>query len=61
MKINGESEKIVVIGYIVIAAFLMLVMRLWQLQILQGERIQKTFRGKQIENYQYSGAARNHL
>ena len=41
MKINGESEKIVVISYIVIAAFLMLVMRLWQLQILQGGEYRK--------------------
>ena len=41
MKINGESEKIIVIGYIVIAAFLMLVMRLWQLQILQGGEYRK--------------------
>ncbi len=37
---NGHG-KIIVISYIVIAAFLLLVMRLWQLQILQGEEYRK--------------------
>jgi penicillin-binding protein 2 len=36
MNGQGESEKISVISYVVIAAFLLLIMRLWQLQILQG-------------------------
>ena len=33
-----ESERILRISYIVIAAFLILVMRLWQLQVLQGNK-----------------------
>ncbi|HYA12676.1 MAG TPA: penicillin-binding protein 2 [Thermodesulfovibrionales bacterium] len=33
-----ESERILRISYIVIAAFLLLIMRLWQLQILQGNK-----------------------
>lgn len=33
-----ESERIFRISYIVIAAFLLLIMRLWQLQILQGSK-----------------------
>lgn len=36
MNGQGESEKISIISYLVIAAFLLLIMRLWQLQILQG-------------------------
>lgn len=36
MKTRDETEKIMVMGYLVIAAFLLLIMRLWQLQILQG-------------------------
>jgi penicillin-binding protein 2 len=41
MKAQDESEKISVISYFVIAAFLLLIMRLWQLQILQGSEYRK--------------------
>lgn len=41
MKTKNESEKILIITYIVILAFLLLVMRLWQLQILQGNEYRK--------------------
>jgi penicillin-binding protein 2 len=41
MNTQGESEKISVISYFVIAAFLLLIMRLWQLQILQGDEYRK--------------------
>lgn len=36
MIAQGRPEKISLIGYLVIAAILLLAMRLWQLQILQG-------------------------
>ena len=36
-----KSEKILIITYTVIVAFLLLVMRLWQLQILQGKEYRK--------------------
>lgn len=41
MKTKNESEKILIITYIVILAFLLLAMRLWQLQILQGNEYRK--------------------
>ena len=41
MKTQDEPEKIMVMGYLVIAAFLLLIMRLWQLQILQGSEYRK--------------------
>ncbi len=41
MKAKGESEKILIICYIAIGAFLLLIMRLWQLQILQGSEYRK--------------------
>ena len=41
MKTRDETEKIMLMGYLVIAAFLLLVMRLWQLQILQGSEYRK--------------------
>jgi penicillin-binding protein 2 len=41
MKIKGQSDKIQIITYIVIIAFLLLVMRLWQLQILQGSEYRR--------------------
>lgn len=41
MKTQHESEKISIISYLVIAAFLLLIMRLWQLQILQGSEYRK--------------------
>src|SRR4030043_479128 len=41
MKVNRESEKILIIWYIAIGAFLLLIMRLWQLQILQGSEYRK--------------------
>jgi len=41
MKPRGESEKISIISYVVIAAFVLLMMRLWQLQILQGDKYRK--------------------
>lgn len=41
MKVKSESEKILTICYIAIGAFLLLIMRLWQLQILQGSEYRK--------------------
>lgn len=41
MKVKGESEKISIIIYFVIIVFLLLIMRLWQLQILQGSEYRK--------------------
>ncbi len=41
MKTNGKPEKIIIISYIVITVFLLLIMRLWQLQILQGNEFRK--------------------
>ncbi len=41
MKGKSESDKIQVISYMVIGAFLLLCMRLWQLQILQGSEYKK--------------------
>jgi penicillin-binding protein 2 len=41
MKVKGQSDKIQIITYIVVMAFLLLVMRLWQLQILQGGEYRK--------------------
>ncbi len=41
MKAKSEPEKILILSYIVIAAFLLLVMRLWQLQILRGGEYRK--------------------
>ena len=41
MKEKPESDKIHLISYMVIVAFLLLVMRLWQLQILQGNEYRK--------------------
>jgi penicillin-binding protein 2 len=41
MKEKGELDKIHLISYMVIVAFLLLVMRLWQLQILQGNEFRK--------------------
>lgn len=41
MKVKGESEKISIIIYFVIIVFLLLLMRLWQLQILQGSEYRK--------------------
>jgi penicillin-binding protein 2 len=38
---KNESEKILIIGYVIVVAFLILVMRLWQLQILQGTEYRK--------------------
>jgi penicillin-binding protein 2 len=35
-------QKIIVIGYIIIAAFVLVLLRLWQLQILQGDDFRKT-------------------
>ena len=41
MNGKSESDKIQIITYLVIIAFLLLVMRLWQLQILQGSEYRK--------------------
>ncbi|MEW6214006.1 MAG: penicillin-binding protein 2 [Nitrospirota bacterium] len=41
MKVKDESEKILIVSYVVIAAFLLLIMRLWQLQILEGGKYRK--------------------
>lgn len=38
MKVEKESKRILVIGYIVIVVFIFLILRLWQLQILQGNK-----------------------
>lgn len=38
---KSESEKIIIISYVVIAVFLLLIMRLWQLQILEGSKYKK--------------------
>lgn len=38
---NGHSEKIRILGYIILAFFLLLVFRLWQLQILDGSYYRK--------------------
>lgn len=38
MKMRGDSDKISLIGYAVVAALILLMMRLWQLQILQGDK-----------------------
>jgi penicillin-binding protein 2 len=35
--VKGKSEKILIITYMVIVGFLLLIMRLWQLQILRGK------------------------
>ncbi|MEW6570373.1 MAG: penicillin-binding protein 2 [Nitrospirota bacterium] len=42
VKANDEKEKISIITYIVIVTFLLLGMRLCQLQIIQGEKYRKT-------------------
>jgi penicillin-binding protein 2 len=41
MKVREESEKILRITYIVIIAFFLLIMRLWQIQILQGSEFRR--------------------
>ncbi|PIQ93681.1 MAG: penicillin-binding protein 2 [Nitrospirae bacterium CG_4_9_14_3_um_filter_41_27] len=41
MKVKEKSEKILIITYMVIVGFLLLIMRLWQLQILQGKEYRK--------------------
>ena len=41
MQINGSSERVVAVGYIIASLFFVLVMRLWQLQILQGDEYRR--------------------
>ena len=41
MNIQAESKKFLIIGYIIIIVFLSLILRLWQLQILQGNEYRK--------------------
>jgi penicillin-binding protein 2 len=41
MNAKSDSEKILIIGYAVIVVFVLLIMRLWQLQILQGGEYRK--------------------
>jgi penicillin-binding protein 2 len=41
MKAEDESKKILIAGYILIGVLIILVMRLWQLQILQGSEYRK--------------------
>jgi penicillin-binding protein 2 len=41
MKTKDVSEKILIISYVLVVAFLLLIMRLWQLQILQGSEYRK--------------------
>jgi penicillin-binding protein 2 len=36
------TEKVAVVGYIIAIGFLILVVRLWQLQVLQGDELRKT-------------------
>ena len=38
---KDATEKILIIGYVLVVAFLLLIMRLWQLQILQGSEYRK--------------------
>jgi penicillin-binding protein 2 len=38
MKVEKESKRILVMGYIVIVVFIFIILRLWQLQILQGSK-----------------------
>jgi len=40
--VKSESEKILTISYLAIAAFLLLIIRLWQLQIVQGNEYRKS-------------------
>jgi len=39
--VKDATEKILIIGYVLVVAFLLLIMRLWQLQILQGSEYRK--------------------
>lgn len=48
MKAKSEPEKILILSYIVIAAFLLLVMRLWQLQILRGGEYRKLWEANRL-------------
>jgi penicillin-binding protein 2 len=41
MKVKDATEKILIISYVLVVAFLLLIMRLWQLQILQGSEYRK--------------------
>ena len=41
MKVKDATEKILIIGCVLVVAFLLLIMRLWQLQILQGSEYRK--------------------
>lgn len=41
MRNKEDFEKIIKIGYVVIAAFALIIIRLWQLQILQGDEYLK--------------------
>lgn len=41
MKTKDATEKILIVSYILVVAFLLLIMRLWQLQILQGNEYRK--------------------
>ncbi|MFH0933479.1 MAG: penicillin-binding protein 2 [Nitrospirota bacterium] len=43
-----ESEKILRISYIVIAVFLLFIMRLWQLQVLQGSKYRELSEGNRL-------------
>ena len=46
---KSESKKILIISYIVIAAFLLLTMRLWQLQVLEGSKYRKLSEANRIK------------
>ena len=41
MKAKDATGKILIISYVLVVAFLLLIMRLWQLQILQGSEYRK--------------------
>ena len=41
MNIKNETEKIVIISYIIAVVFIFLALRLWQLQILQGNEYRR--------------------
>jgi penicillin-binding protein 2 len=49
MSTNGNpSEKVLLAGYIIIAVFFMLLIRIWQLQILQGSEYRRLSEGNRL-------------
>src|SRR5512140_283383 len=37
-----ETQKITIISYLIVLGFLIILLRLWQLQLLQGDELRKT-------------------